>query len=79
MDFVVRTEGQWSLAEDWPPGARGRPREREDEPLTREERVEYAQEIGDWREACREACSLHLEDLWGAYPGGPPRSGLLIG
>ena len=39
-------------------------------PLTRDEVVGFAQEIGDRRERWRDACDAHLWDLYLAHPNG---------
>lgn len=39
-------------------------------PLTRDELVAFARQIGDRREAWKEACRMHLADLWWHHPGG---------
>jgi hypothetical protein len=65
MDFAVPTQGAWSLV-------KGRPEPLETtagvRPLSYEERVKFARETIDRREAWRAACEAHLNDLRRAYP-----------
>jgi hypothetical protein len=60
MDFVIRTEGAWSQIK-----GRAEPLESTAgvAPLSPEERIQFSRQIGERREAWREACEAHYSDL----------------
>ena len=68
--IVISTEGQWSMTAERR-GVEFEPnRDLVAAPLTRDELVAFARQIGERREAWKEACRMHLVDLWWQHPGG---------
>jgi hypothetical protein len=59
----------WSLADELPVKSGYSLGSGADGPLTRDEIAAYSREIGERREAWRDACDAHLADLYRAHEG----------
>jgi len=68
--FDVPCSGMWEFAADKASHVFYPDRALVDPPLTGVERKAFAQEIGNRREAWRDACDAHLWDLYRAQPNG---------
>jgi len=63
----------WELAETLPDAIVREERPMNQKPLTAAEIEEFSLEDRQRRNRRRDACTLHLADLWQAYPKGLPR------
>ena len=69
-NISIASDGMWALAAERPNHVGYSQAAAAEGPLTRDEVVALSREIGERREAWRDACDAHLWDLYLAHPNG---------